>query len=63
MHYRANACASGQERIGSGAGLTLVYKAMEAHLGHAGVQEEACGVLKKLSINNANKVRLVWLGS
>ena len=34
----------GQERIGSGAGLTLVYKAMEAHLGHAGVQERACGV-------------------
>ena len=53
----------GQERIGSGAGLTLVYKAMEAHLGHAGVQKQACGLLRNLSGNDANKVRVVWLGS
>ena len=52
----------GQERIGSGAGLTLVYKAMEAHLGHAGVQEQACGALWNLSANEANEVRVLRLG-
>ena len=53
----------GQERIGSGTGLTLVYKAMEAHMGHAGVQEQACLALCQLAVNDANKVRVVWLGS
>ena len=52
----------GQERIGSGAGLTLVYKAMEAHGGHAGVQEQACRMLSNLCHHEANQVRVLRLG-
>ena len=53
----------GQERIGSGAGLTLVYKAMEEHVGHAGVQEQACGLLWNLSFLETNKVSGLWVSN
>ena len=51
----------GQERIGSGAGLPLLYKAMEEHVGHVGVQERACETLGNLASNAANQVRGRWV--
>ena len=50
-------------KIASLGGIEAVVKAMEAHVGSAGVQEQGCRAFWNLSFNAAdNKVKIVSLG-
>ena len=43
-------------------GIQAILKAMGEHPDNAEVQEEACGALKSLAANSANKVKIATLG-